>query len=408
MNRSILHVDMNNCYASIELLSRPDLAGRPVAVGGDESLRHGIVLAKNEIAKRFGVKTAQTLWQARQLCPDLVILKPHHALYQEYSNRARRIYGQYTDQVEPFGLDEAWLDVTGSQKLFGNGEQIAQQIRQRVKKELGLTVSVGVSFNKAFAKLASDMKKPDAVTVLSRENFRQLAWPLPAEALLYVGPATREKLRRHGVDTIGRLAGTPRIYLENWFGKCGAMLHDYANGLDASPVRRVSQQETVKSIGNSTTTPRDLCSHEDARIVLWMLCETVAKRLRDQGLACGTIHLYLRDCNLNGTERQMHLARPTFLSSELFSAAMLLLRTQYAFRLPLRSIGLRTSGLIGASTPCQISLFANEERRMRQEALERACDRIRRQYGDRMLVRAATIQDATLPPVSFHQESFLA
>jgi nucleotidyltransferase/DNA polymerase involved in DNA repair len=202
---------------------------------------------KTRLPSALAFKTAQTLWQARQLCPDLVILKPHHALYQEYSNRARRIYGQYTDQVEPFGLDEAWLDVTGSQKLFGNGEQIAQQIRQRVKKELGLTVSVGVSFNKAFAKLASDMKKPDAVTVLSRENFRQLAWPLPAEALLYVGPATREKLRRHGVDTIGRLAGTPRIYLENWFGKCGAMLHDYANGLDASPVRRVSQQETVKA-----------------------------------------------------------------------------------------------------------------------------------------------------------------
>lgn len=408
MDRAILHADMNNCYASIELLSHPELRDKPVAVGGDESARHGIVLAKNEIAKRFGVQTAQTLWQARRLCPELVILEPHHDLYLYYSRLAREIYGEYTDQVEPFGLDEAWLDVTGSINLFGCAEQIAHQIRTRMKQQLGLTVSVGVSFNKVFAKLASDMKKPDAVTVLSRENFRQKAWPMPVDALLFVGPATREKLLRRGVDTIGRLAQTPRVYLESWFGKGGVMLYRNANGLDTSPVRTIGQQEVIKSIGNSTTTPRDMITREDVRVVLWMLCETVAKRLRTNRVSCTGVQICLRDCNLVGVQRQIQLKRPTYLSCELFEAAMALFDTQYHLDHPLRSIGLRAYGLIGTDTPDQLSLFSDERKRMRLERLEKTCDRIHDRYGKDAIVRASTIVDPTLPRVSFHAESFLS
>ena len=236
MDRIILHCDLNCFYASVELLSHPDLRDVPVAVCGDPSSRHGIILAKNEPAKQFGVKTAETIWQAKKKCPDLVLLPPHHDLYREYSKKVNAIYDEYTDLVEPFGIDESWLDVTHSLHLFGgDAKALADTLRQRMKRELGLTLSVGISFNKVFAKLGSDYKKPDATTLISRENWKEIVWPLPVGDLLYVGGAARKLLKQYGVETIGQLAGCKQDMLEALMGKMGVQLYEFANGLDDVP-----------------------------------------------------------------------------------------------------------------------------------------------------------------------------
>ena len=283
-DRTILHSDLNSFYASVEIRNDPALAGQPVAVGGDEQARHGIVLAANQLAKRHGIRTAEALWSARRKCPELVIVRPHFDEYARFSQAVRQIYLDYTSQIEPMSLDEAFLDVTGSRSLFGDGETIAHTIRRRVKQELGLTVSVGVSFNKIFAKLGSDYKKPDAVTVFSRENYRALVWPQPAANLLYVGRATAKKLAGIGVHTIGDLAAADPAALHMLLGKMGPMLHAYANGWDRSPVAEYAAREEAKSIGNMVTAPRDICTPRDADLVLWPLCESVAHRLRRHGL----------------------------------------------------------------------------------------------------------------------------
>ena len=252
MDRAILHVDMNSCYASIECFHHPEIRGYPVAVGGDVESRHGIILAKNQLAKKYGIKTGEALWQAKQKCLGLVIVPPHYDLYLRYSRLARKIYGEYTNLVEPFGLDECWLDVTGS-KVFGSPEEIVEKIRQRIKFELGITVSIGVSWNKIFAKLGSDYKKPDAITIFHREDMEAKIWSLPVEDLLYVGPATERKLKSRCVKTIGDLANTPPSLLQSWLGKMGLILHSFANGLDTSPVSPIGEQVLIKSVGNALT-----------------------------------------------------------------------------------------------------------------------------------------------------------
>ncbi|MDO4552747.1 MAG: DNA polymerase IV, partial [Bacillota bacterium] len=258
MDRTILHCDMNNFYASVELLSHPELAGRPVAVCGNPENRHGIILAKNGEAKAFGVVTAETVWQARKKCPGLVLLPPHHSRYARYSRLINEIYRQYTDMVEPLSIDESFLDVTGSLKLFGSGREIADKIRQQVKQEHGLTLSAGVSFNKLFAKMGSDYKKPDATTEITRENYQSLLWPLPVRQFYSVGGATAEKLREMGIRTIGDLARTDRQLLLAALGKNGGQLHDYANGLDQRPVALFEERRKMKSVGNGVTFRRDL------------------------------------------------------------------------------------------------------------------------------------------------------
>ena len=266
MDRIILHCDLNCFFASVELLSHPDLRHLPVAVCGDPSSRHGIILAKNEPAKRCGVQTAETIWQAKKKCPSLVLLPPHHDRYRVYSKQVNAIYEQYTDLVEPFGIDESWLDVTGSLHLFGgDAAALADTLRHRVREELGLTLSVGVSFNKVFAKLGSDYKKPDATTVISRENWKEIVWPLPVGDLLFVGGAARKLLAQYGVKTIGDLAACPTDMLESLMGKLGTQLHEYACGLDASPVRSRYDREPVKSVGNGTTFPQNLTTWEQVR-----------------------------------------------------------------------------------------------------------------------------------------------
>ena len=399
--RSVLHIDMNACYASIECLYDPSIRNLPVAVGGDVEARHGIILAKHQIAKRFGVKTGEALWQAKQKCPELHIVPPHFDRYLRFSRMAREIYADYTDLVEPFGLDEVWCDVTGTQKLRERGmEALANEIRERVKFELGITVSVGASWNKIFAKLGSDYKKPDAVTVFTPENYRDKVWPLPASDLLGVGRATERKLALRGIRTIGDIAAAPPSMLRGFLGKWGLILHDFAAGYDSSPVARAGDEAVIKSIGNSTTTPRDLCCDEDAGIVYWMLCESVAERMRESGFLCRGVQVHIRDNELASFERQLKLESPTCLASTLHEAAMRLLRENWDWHKPLRSIGVRATDLLPASTPVQCSIFEDSERQEKRERLERSVDDLRRRFGHYCVGRAVCVSDPTLRNIS--------
>jgi len=319
--RVILHCDMNNFYASVEAFYDPALREVPMAVGGDPEQRHGIVLAKNYIAKKYGVITGEALWQAKRKCPDIIFIYPHYDRYLKFSRLANALYEQYTDQVEPFGLDESWLDVTGSVHLFGSGREIANTLRQRIKEELGITASIGVSYNKIFSKLASDMKKPDATTEISTDNFKETVWPLPVSELLYIGSATKKKLHGYGIHTIGQLAKTDCRTLEYWFGKIGVMLWSFANGIDNSTVSNIAAKSLIKSIGNSTTTPRDLVTDDDIKITIYMLAESVAARLREHGFLCRTVQLSVRDNQLFVLERQQTLRSPACVSSVIAEAA---------------------------------------------------------------------------------------
>ena len=394
MDRIILHSDLNNFYASAEAARDPSLRGIPIAVAGDEEARHGIVLAKNYEAKRFGVSTGDTLWQAKLKCPDIKFIPPDFELYSRLSHEVRRIYDRYTDRVEPFGMDECWLDVTGSERLFcpglsgvgGAGEYIADEIRRAVKRETGLTVSVGVSFNKIFAKLASDMKKPDAVTVVTRENFKDTVWPLPVGDLLFVGRKTEAKLRRFGISTIGRLAATEEKFLRTLLGKNGASLRQSALGLDSSTVTPVRDMPPVKSVGNGMTARRDLVCDEDIKIVLYTLCESVSARLREQELTCRTVSVGIRDSELFSYERQGQLAVPCRTAKAIFDKAFALVKNNRPIGKGIRSLSVRATSL-SRDTSAQMSLFPEDELPAPRENLESTVDRLRAKYGDGTLRR---------------------
>ena len=384
-DRIILHCDLNCFFASVELLDKPALQNVPVAVCGDPASRHGIILAKNEAAKRMGVQTAETVWQAKQKCPHLILLPPHHSLYADYSRRVNTIYGQYTDLVEPFGIDESWLDVTGSLHLFGgDARQLADDIRARLRQELSLTISVGVSFNKVFAKLGSDYKKPDATTVISRENWRDMVWPLPVGDLLFVGRAARRTLSQFGVETIGQLAACKPELLEQLMGKAGLQLYRYANGLDDAPVRPQHEQEPVKSVGNSTTFPENLTRWEQVRGGLQMLCDSVAARLRQQGLYCGGIAVGVRDAQFRTVSRQMRLPGPTHLMRDIYGAALELTGRIWKAPNPVRLLSVTALYITdSADSYQQLDLLAGDATACdrRQEQLESAMDAIRGKYG---------------------------
>jgi len=389
MDRIILHSDLNNFYASAEAARDPSLKGLPIAVAGDEEMRHGIVLAKSYEAKRFGVATGDALWQAKLKCPDIIFIPPDFELYSRLSHAVRRIYDRYTDRVEPFGMDECWLDVTGSERLFcpgksgvgGAGAHIAEEIREAVKRETGLTVSVGVSFNKIFAKLASDMKKPDAVTVVTRENFRDTVWPLPVSDLLFVGRKTTEKLKTYGITTIGRLANTDEEFLRMILGKNGVSLRQSAMGLDTSPVLPVRDMPPVKSVGNGMTSRRDLLCDEDIKIVLYTLCESVSARLREQELTCRTVCVGIRDSELFSYERQGQLEVPCRTAKALFDKAFALVKSNRPFGKGIRSLSVRATSLSRDKTE-QIALFPEDELPAPRENLESTVDRLRAKYGD--------------------------
>lgn len=383
MDRIIFHCDLNGFYASVELLSHPDLRDVPMAVCGDPHSRHGIILAKNEPAKKFGIQTAETIWQAKKKCPDLVLLPPHHKLYREFSKRVNAIYDEYTDLVEPFGIDESWLDVTHTLHLFGGDAQaLADQIRTRIKQELGLTVSVGISFNKVFAKLGSDYKKPDATTLISRENWKEIVWPLPVGDLLYVGGAARKLLKQYGITTIGQLAGCSQEMLETLMGKAGTQLYEFANGLDQSPVRSRYDAEPVKSVGNGTTFPQNLTTREQVHSGIAMLADSVATRLRHYGLYAGGLQVTIRDPEFHDRSRQCQLPAPTHLIRDLTETATELVHQLWKPPAPIRAITVTAIHLVPEGQAYeQVDLFTPVPKKEKQEKLEGAMDQIRKKYG---------------------------
>lgn len=390
MENGILHVDMNNFYASVECLFAPQYRDVPMAVAGDEKSRHGIILAKNMLAKEMGVKTAEPIWQAKRKCPGLQILPPHHQWYAHYSKLAKEIYSRYTDQVESFSLDECWLDVYGSGSLFGDGEEIAQKIRRQVKEELGLTVSIGVSFNKVFAKLGSDYKKPDAVTVFGRESMESVIWKMPCDALLFVGPHTAKTLEKFGLHTIGDIARMPPAAMGQMLGKIGDTLWKYANGLDDSPVAAIGEQAQAKSIGSSTTLPRDITTEAEVRRALLDLSETVAARLRKHGLKAEEVQLTVRSASFEEYQRQKRLSAPVCDSQSIYRAALELYHGENK-RWAIRLLGIR-AGRLTAGGEGQLSLFAGEDGAQRREKLETAVDALRSRFGKESVGRALGLE----------------
>lgn len=402
MKRCVLHIDCNKFYASVECLYRPELRDKPMAVGGDPENRHGIILTKNEIASKYGLTVGEPLWKARQKCPDLVVVPPNYPLYLRFSALARKIYEDYSEFIEPFGLDECWLDVTGSEK---SGEEIAHEIRKRVKSQLGITVSVGVSFNKVFAKLGSDYKKPDAVTVIDESNYKDIAWSLPCGDLLMVGRSAQKKLNAYGINTIGDLADTDVAVLKSLFGKNGEMLHSFANGTECSPVRHKDEISNVKSVGNSTTAPRDLVNEEDVKTVFRVLCESVSTRLREKGLKGRVVTIYVRDKELSSFSRQMKIPANTDISTEIFYYAMKLFCANYFWNKPIRSLGVSVSDF--DVTYEQFDFEKTVENREKQERLETAVDSLRRRFGNYCIGRACQLKDTELSKFNPHEEHII-
>jgi len=389
-NRIILHSDMNCFYASCEMKQNPALRIVPMAVVGDSDLsRSHIVLARNELAKKAGVKTAEPTFQARDKCPALVTVPPNYGLYSYYSQKAFIMYRQYAKNVEPYGIDEAWLDLSDDVSIndLEDGKKVADEIRSRVKDELGLTCSVGVSWNKALAKLGSDYKKPDATTLFTPDNYRDLVWPLPVEELLFVGPSTKRKLHRINIMTIGQLAALPLSYIQSYLGQNGTMLWIYANGLDNSPVRSGSEQEYIKTIGNSVTTRHDMENDKDVWKVFLGLADHVAARLRRHKVMATTVQISLRRNDLSSFERQVKLTYPTDNLMDLAQAAFRLHQIQYDWILPLRSIGLRACVLIPTSQHRQITLFDHDFRTDKTLALDKTIDNLRLRFGTDIITR---------------------
>lgn len=407
MDRVILHSDLNNFYASIECLYNPKYKNKPLAVCGDPELRHGIVLAKNYIAKRFGVKTGDVIWEAKLKCPDIIIVPANFALYLKFSQLTRNIYESYTDKIESFGIDECWLDVTQSLKLKGSGLKIAQEISQRIKDELGVTVSIGVSWNKIYAKLGSDMKKPDAITVITKDNYKQKIFPLSADNLLYVGKATKKKLKKLNINTIGDIANADVNFLKNHLGKWGEYLWVFANGLDNSQVTPNGAQSVVKSVGNSSTTVRDLSTVDDIKMIVTVLAESVARRLREQSLKGQCIHLGLQDIDMQYWAKQMKLREPTYLSSDIVKAAMYLFKNYYSFDKPVRNVSVTMSALCCADYSQQLDFFGDQKNQQKAEKLEKTIDEIRRRFGYFAISRGTVTQDKSLTGINPKEENII-
>lgn len=405
MDRVILHCDLNSFYASVELLDYPELRQRPVAVCGDPERRHGIILAKNEAAKTFQVKTAETIWQARKKCPDLVLLPAHREKYPHWSQAVNAIYERYTDLVEPFSIDESWLDMTGSLHLFGgDAKRVADEIRAVVRRETGLTLSAGVSFNKVFAKMGSDYKKPDATTVISRENFARLLWPLPVGNLIFVGRAAAQTLARCGVRTIGDLARFDKEALVRLLGRQGALLHDYAAGEDRSPVIPLRDMPPPKSVGNGITFPHNLVGWEELHSGLALLSDGVAAGLRRAGMKCTTVQVTIRDPAFRDICRQTRLAAPTFVSREILRAAFQLIQSAWQENAPVRALTVTAQNLLPEQQAAeQLDLFSagDVSQRDRLERLEKTVDRLRDKYGR----SALSIASAGASPAPSPKES---
>ena len=382
-DRVILHCDCNGFFASVEMLSHPELRNVPMAVTGDPENRHGIILAKNELAKRYGVKTAETIREAKEKCPGLVCVLSHHGEYSRVSKEVNRIYLDYTDLVDPFGIDESFLDITGSLKLFGlTPKEFADTIRERVKREIGITISVGVSFCRVFAKLGSDYKKPDATTVIDRTNFKEIAWQLPVSDLLFAGRKTTAALARIGIHTIGDLAHCDRKLISDLLGESGLQLWHFARGEDDSPVRSYYDREEPKSIGNGMTFRRDIVGEGEIRAGVSALCDSVSSRLRAEGKKCMVVQVQIKDPNFHTVQKQCTLRRSTWLCQELSETAMALIRASHGTSRPIRALTVTATSLV----PCdevheQLDIFGESGGDPKQEALEDAMADIRKKFG---------------------------
>lgn len=380
MERTILHCDCNSFFASVECTLNPELKNVPMAVGGSEDARHGIILAKNELAKKYGVKTAETIWQAKRKCPELVIVPPHHDLYEEYSKKVNAIYREYTDLVEPFGIDESWLDVTKSRTLFGDGKNIADILRKRIKEELGITISVGVSFNKVFAKLGSDYKKPDATTVISKDNFEKIVYPLPVTDLLFAGKKTAIQLEKLGIKTIGDLARSDKEQIFAILGKSGEMLVEYARGEDDSEVTSVNDEHELKSVGNGITFRHDLVGEDEIKQGIHILSESVAVRMKKYGVKCQTLRVQIKDAKFKTVSKQKVLDSATNLEKVIREESFVLISELWDFKNPIRSITITGTKLINEHESMQIS-FLDEEENEKRDSLEETIINLREKYG---------------------------
>jgi DNA polymerase-4 len=388
----IFHCDCNSFYASVEETFNPQYKSVPMAVAGDPEARHGIILAKNELAKKFNIKTAETVWSAKKKCPNLVLCPPRHKTYPEFCGRVNAIYEEYTNRVERFGIDESYLDMT----LFAdNARRFADELRRRVVSEIGITISVGVSWNKIFAKLGSDYKKPDATTIITRENYRDIVFPLPVSDLFMVGRNTNESLGKLGICTIGQLAAFNEAFLIERFGKLGEVLHHNANGLDDSPVALVGEYDPMKSVGSGMTFRRDLVTLADIRAGVNALADSVAARLRAADMKCATVQVTIKDTLLKSIQRQKGVAAPTFIASEIAKTAVEIIETSWKIGKPIRMLTITGNNLVPADEAVeQLSLFGGDtEQRRKDEKLERAIDTIRGKFGEQSVRRGTANED---------------
>ena len=405
--RTILHVDANSFYASCECLYRPSIREKPVAVCGDPEARHGIVLTKNQHAKKYGVQTGEAIWQAKQKCPSLVVVPPDYPLYLHMSRQMHEILGQYSDKVESFGLDESWVEISADDMDVRKGQLVADEIRHRIHRTLGITVSVGVADNKVMAKLGSDYKKPDATTVLPPDLYEQIVWPLPVSDLLHVGPATTRKLARIGVCTIGQLANLDESILAYKFGKIGYMLKAFALGLDTSPVKPIEVSLPIKSVGNSTTPPHDIENMTDVKELVYLLAESVATRLRENNFKARCISVSARTTELISSSCQTTLSQSTCLAKEIAETALRLFEQRYRFGFPFRSMGINCSQLSALDAPVQVDMFGEDERRVKQEQLERSIDGLRSRFGHQVIRRGIVLSDLSYSEINPKEEHII-
>ena len=397
MNRVIFHIDQNCFFASVEMVAHPELRNVPMAVTGDASKRHGIILARNELAKKAGVKTAEAIWQAEQKCPGLVKVSSHYDKYAFYSGKLRSLYEEYSDRVEPFGMDECWVDMTD---VIGDRDpgELADEIRRRVREEFKLTCSIGVSFNKIFAKLGSDYKKPDATTVITEENFRDIVWPLPAADLLFVGGATASRLTEVNIRTIGDMANTTREFMADYLGKPGEMLWLYANGIDDTPVAPADEKRQYKSIGNSMTTPKDILTRRQACGTFRTLSASVASRLRKHGLLGCNVAITVRDKDLLTYEHQKTLFEPTNSEKVIYETAMELFDESYDWHTAIRSVGVRCAKVIPEDSGIQMSMFSEtQEKKEEDSKLSKVIDDINRRFGEGTVKSCASLDGIMSP-----------
>lgn len=398
LHRTILHCDMNNFYASVECMLDPSIRNYPVAVCGSVEERHGIVLAKNYKAKAYDIKTGEAVWQAKQKCKDLIVVPPHYEEYIKYSKLARSIYSRYTDQVEPYGMDECWLDISGTENIFGSPEYVANEIKETIKFELGLTISVGVSFNKVFAKLGSDMKKPDAITVITANDFKNQIWDLPASDMLGVGRATQKILNSYCINTIGELANTSPTFLKARLGKNGISLWQFANGNDCSRVMNKDFVSPIKSVGHGITTIQDLEKPEQVWPVFLELTQDIGHKLKVHQKCASGIAIHIRDNTLFSKQWQIKMDMPTQSPMLIAKAAFHLFKSRYDWKNPIRSVSIQAINLIPQDTPQQIGFFMNIEKIEKIEKLEQCIETIRQRFGKDSIRNGVLIQNLRMPP----------